>query len=199
MLYARLPTLLLCTVLLGGCASSSMSGSALRSPSVTKMSELAFFRALEMMEQGDLSGAEPVFLALSQRYPRYSGPWTNLGLIAVAFGEDDKAIPYFEKAIAMHPGNVVAMTALGTLLYRRGDHMAALDWNQRAISIRPDDPEANLNLAVLYDKVLLQPDQALKHYHRYQTLTGDSNLAVAAWILELEQGDSNHDYKVVSQ
>lgn len=192
----RFPLLCLLALL---AACSSLPGAPPTSGGRLKMPEAAFFQALALMEKGQWAAAETAFLALSTRFPDYSGPWTNLGFIAAAKGDDAEAVRHLEKAIAVNPENAVAMTALGTLLYRRGDHSGALAWNQRAISLRPDYADAHLNLAVLFDKALHQPSLALQHYRRYQSLTLDEDLAVAAWILELEQGHSSSDYKVVSK
>lgn len=189
---------LLAVLLVSACASAPGDGQVSR-PLPQAMPAIAFSRALALMADGELPAAEAAFQALAKRYPGYSGPWTNLGIIAAQRGDHWAAADLFAKAIAANPDNAVAIMALGTLLYQRGDIDAALARYRQAIVIRPDYAEAHLNLAVLYDQALHQPAPALEHYRRYQQLTGDKSLLIAAWILALEKADSSTHYKMVSK
>lgn len=186
-------------LLLCACNATRELGPRPAGQSLAAMPEARFFAALELMNNGDWSGAETAFLDLADRYPAYSGPWTNLGIIAAGHGQTDRAIQYFQRAIAANPANAVAMTNLAALLHRSGDDGAALALYQRVLGGRPDYPDVHLNLALLYEKALGRKDDALRHYRRYQQLTQEENLAVAAWILELEQGGEASDYRVVSK
>lgn len=194
MICARFLAVLL-VLLAVGCASGPGGDRGRLAPEA--MPKAAFARALGLMDQGDLAAAEAAFRLLAQRYPHYSGPWTNLGILAAGRGDHSSAERLLAAALKANPSNAVATAALATLRYQRGEVTAALGLYQQALALRPAYAEAHLNLAVLYDKALHQPASALRHYRRYQQLSGGEDLLVAAWILALEKADSKTHYKVV--
>lgn len=175
------------------CSTTKMSKTLLNTED---MPDVEFKYALEIMNNGEWQQAEKAFLAMTKRYPDYSGPWTNLGIISAGRGDASKAETYFKKAVESNPKNAIAMTGVAILLHQQGD-LGALTWYQRAISAQPDYPEAYFNLAQFYEKMLRKPEKALSYYRRYQSLTNEKNLAVAAWILELEQIKSTEDSQMV--
>ena len=57
---------------------------------------------------------------------------------------------------------------------------------QHTIAIEPNYAPAYLNLGVLYDLYLAQPQKALEQFEHYLTLAGD-NKQVAGWVIELRK------------
>ena len=57
---------------------------------------------------------------------------------------------------------------------------------QRTIAIEPNYAPAYLNLGVLYDLYMSQPQKALEQFEHYLTLAGE-NKQVAGWIIELRK------------
>jgi tetratricopeptide (TPR) repeat protein len=57
---------------------------------------------------------------------------------------------------------------------------------QHAIAAEPDYAPAHLNLGMLYDLYLAQPQKALDEYERYMAIVGE-NKQVAGWMIELRK------------
>ena len=72
------------------------------------------------MEQGDGDGAIPWFEKAKQasRYEPRHFPYLNLGRFYAARGEIAEAVIEFEGALAVSPGDPIALKALETLRYR---------------------------------------------------------------------------------
>src|SRR4029079_12336768 len=64
------------------------------------------------------------------------------------FGEGASA---FRRAVALRPDFHAAWRALANALIATGDVSAAQEGLQRAMSLRPDDPESRASLAALLD------------------------------------------------
>jgi len=76
--------------------------------------------------------------------------WNNLGIIAMREDRTSEAVGYFQEALRQSPDYWIALENLGNA-YRQqkrwDDARAALE---RAVAIRPADPEANYRLAMIY-------------------------------------------------
>ena len=89
-------------------------------------------------------------------------------------------------AIARKPDSAGAYNQLGILYRKIGRFTDAVNSYQRALAIQPDYALAHLNLGVLYDLYLQQPDKALQEFERYASLTGGSDALVNSWIKEIK-------------
>ena len=56
----------------------------------------------------------------------------------------------------------------------------------RAIAAEPNYAPAHLNLGVLYDLYLAEPQKALEQFERYIEIAGE-NKQVAGWVIELRK------------
>lgn len=146
-----------------------------------------FKSALNYMQVGDIESARAALIAITEKAPNYSGPWTNLGIISAGQRQYDQAQTYFYQALKCHDRNTVAMNWLGYLSSIKKEYSAASNWYTRAIAIDPKYAEAHLNLAMLYEANLNRPKAALEHYRIYQAQTGGKNMLVSAWIRNLEE------------
>lgn len=68
-----------------------------------------------------------------------------------------------------------------------GDFDGAMAKYQKALSLADDDAVTHRNLGILMELYLGEAVSALKHYRRYQELTGGADRAVAGWIALLER------------
>jgi tetratricopeptide (TPR) repeat protein len=57
---------------------------------------------------------------------------------------------------------------------------------QHSIAAEPNYAPAHLNLGVLYDMYLAQPQKALDEFDRYIEIAGE-NKQVAGWVIELRK------------
>ena len=144
--------------------------------------------ALEQMRQGRLKEAEETLEQIVKESPDLSGPKTNLGIIYAKTNRRDDAISAFSKAAAANPGNVVAHNWLGTLYTEGKDYSRAEQSYLKALAADRDYPPALLNLGILYDLHLPQPQKALEYYKKYKTEADDSeSLKLNVWIAALEE------------
>ena len=192
MRYANLCMLLIAALLMTACASqggggsvatTSRASSALPRASVQEQ----YQQALQLMKSGRNSDAEAILTKLVKRHPRYTGPLTNLGIMAAKDRQFESAKRYFSKALAAKRDNIVALTWIAQVCEELGELQMAEMWLKQAIARKPDHAAAYLNLAILYDTGLSQPADALEYYRQYLELKGDSELPVAAWARDLQE------------
>ena len=92
----------------------------------------------------------------------------------------------FNAALARNPSNAVAANELGIALRRQGKFPQAEAAYQRTITADPNYAPAYLNLGVLYDLYLGEPQKALDSFEHYIQLAGE-NKQVAGWVVELRK------------
>lgn len=80
----------------------------------------------------------------SPRNPRW---YNKLGIVYARYGVDDRAVSYFEQALARRDSYAPALVNLGNIHYLSGDVFSALDYYEQAQAIAPDHPDVLLNVA----------------------------------------------------
>ena len=60
---------------------------------------------------------------------------------------------YLQEAVQIKPKNSEALAGLGNLAFMRGQFVEAISYYEKAISARPSNHEAAMNLAMTYDKI----------------------------------------------
>lgn len=146
-----------------------------------------FIAADQRLQRGDVKGARAAFKQLTARFPQLSGPWLKLGDIEQARDNADKAMAHYRKAIEINADNVNAYIALGLLQRKQGQFAAAQNTYLDALRVWKDFPEAHLNLAVLYDLYVNQPEAAQQHFEAYHFLTGAKDARVHKWLVEVKR------------
>ncbi len=125
------------------------------------------------------------FAALAQLSPgRYAKAEVGAPQVDDARLADAEAS--FRQAAAAVPANPVADNELGIVERRLGKFSDAEAAYRMALEAQPDFAPAHLNLGVLYDLYLDQPQQALEQYERYIAIAGDDK-QVAGWVAELRK------------
>jgi predicted Zn-dependent protease len=108
---------------------------------------LSFEYAFLLHRQGRFAEAAPLLEAATKSEPAFEEPWYLRGDILLKQEEHPKAIPYFEKAIALRPEYLPARMGLARA------HIALEQWDAAktqlaaAAAARPDDPQPPLLLA----------------------------------------------------
>jgi tetratricopeptide (TPR) repeat protein len=177
--------------------SPAVAASTAPESSGSKQSEAdeRFQQALQLLRQHQTEQAQAMLIALSNDFPEYSGPLTALGVSYAQARKRGQAIESFAKAAQANPNNVVALNWLGSLYRESGDFKRAEESYQLALKAKPDYAPAQLNLGILYDISLKQPQKALQAYRSYQQLLGADDvtpraLMVGVWIKEIESAES---------
>ncbi len=145
-----------------------------------------YTQALSMMKAGRNSDAELEFKQLALAYPEFAGPEVNLGLLYLHESHYAEAEAAFKTALERNPDSAVANNELGITERKLGKFAEAEAAYQRTIAIEPNYAPAYLNLGVLYDLYLSEPQKALEQFEHYLTLTGE-NKQVAGWVIELKK------------
>jgi tetratricopeptide (TPR) repeat protein len=139
-----------------------------------------------MMKSGRSTDAELEFKQLIVAYPQFVGPQLNLGLLYLHDSKLTEAEAAFKAALQAAPANAVAGDELGIVERRLGKFTDAEAAYLRAISAEPNYAPAHLNLGVLYDLYLAEPQKALEQFERYLEIAGE-NKQVAGWVIELRK------------
>jgi len=145
-----------------------------------------YAEALQLMKAGKSVDAELEFKQLTLAYPEYAGPQLNLGLIYLQSARLAEAQSAFAAVLEHNPGNSVAANELGITDRKLGQFKAAEASYLKALAAEPDYAAAHLNLGVLYDLYLGEPQKALEEFERYVAIAGE-NKQVAGWVAELHK------------
>ncbi len=158
-------------------------------PAETPVPESAaaqYAAALQLIKSGKGAAAEPQLAQLAATYPQFAGPELNLGLIYLQDSRLPEAVTAFKAALERNPHSAVAGDELGIALRRLGKFSEAEAAYQASIAADETYAPAHLNLGVLYDLYLAEPQKALDQFERYIAIAGE-NKQVAGWVVELRK------------
>lgn len=200
--FAELRAGILALLLVGltGCASlmepkPSAPATPAARPTPAKKPEIAvsvdtqrrFEQAMTALKAGQNKEAEAQLLDLTRREPRLAGPWANLGILYFRTQRPKEAMNALNKAIEINPDQPAYYNELGIIQREEGKFAEARRSYERALAVDPAYAPAQLNLGILYDLYLQEPDKALLAYQRYRELVPAEGKTVAKWIADLEQ------------
>jgi serine/threonine protein kinase/Flp pilus assembly protein TadD len=126
--------------------------------------------------------AETTFERVRQMLPGSSEALHALGLVTRRQGHWDKSIAYFERALALDPRNAaLLMEAAHTWLMLR-QFPTALKLYDRALDIKPNDPDAMTAKANIY-----QAQGKLQEAARFLSQISAQTLSADAFLIEFDQ------------
>jgi tetratricopeptide (TPR) repeat protein len=108
---------------------------------------LAFEVAFLLHRQGRWADAAPPLEAAMQSDPNYEEPWYLYGDVLLKQEQPAKAVPFFEKAIALRPEYLPARLALARAFMSLEQWEPAKQQLAAAAQARPDDPQPPLLLS----------------------------------------------------
>jgi len=180
--------------ILSGCSTMTLlnvptgtgksSGSVMSAP---KPAIRRFLQSVNAMADNKLNAAEEHLLALTEQYPQYASPFTNLGIVHARNEKDSLAEKAFQKAISIEPNNCAPYVQLGLLERKRYHFTRAEQAYLRCLSIDPNYSNAHFNLGILYEIYLGRLPAALVAYQKYQLLLSEPDKLVARWIADLSR------------
>ncbi len=156
-------------------------------PTVSAESRQLYEQALVALKAARYAEAERGLLTVSQREPTLAGPRANLGILYGHTGKSAQAIESLRQAIRLNPDRAVYYNELGMVYRRDGKFDEARLYYAKALGVEPDYANAHLNLGILFDLYLGDPEKALQHYQRYRELAPGDGATVAKWIADLQQ------------
>jgi len=172
------------SILLNACLSSARVKEQVP---VAPQAEAAYHRAVIAMKAGENKRAFRLFNSISKKYPGFSGPQLNIGLIHLRKNRLKKAETAFKRAIHINRDNAVGHNLLGVVYRHSGKFVEAKEAYIKALSKNSKYANAHLNLGILYDLYLANLKQALYHYEQYQKLSDQADANVAKWIIDLKR------------
>lgn len=143
--------------------------------------------AVEALRAGRDAEALNLLTALTRDYPAMAGPWVNLGIVQYRAKQYEAARAAFQQALGVNPESAISFNYLGILSRIEGDFNQALEYYTNALAINLNYANAHLNMGILQELYLGQPEAALGHYKRYYVLTGEKDATVYGWIVDLER------------
>jgi lipopolysaccharide biosynthesis regulator YciM len=87
-------------------------------------------------------------------------------------GDLDRTLESLEKALGADPKYEGANLAMGMVKARKGDYAAACRAFEAELGANPHSPDAHMNLAMCYERHLIDIEKAIYHLERYAELTG---------------------------
>ena len=175
-------------------SSSFLIGCASAPPAPPSEEEQATWNgAIKQMKRKRFAKAIPTLEKISAAQPELAGPKLNLGIAYANLGRDQQAMEYLNQAIKLRPqlaeDQAIAWNHIGLIQVRSKQYRDAIKSYNRALSIAPGYEKARFNLALLYDKYLNDPDEAVRQYKLYQAGRSKPDNAVGLFIkqIELEQ------------
>jgi len=165
-------------------ADTATEGAPVEAP-IPQEAQMQFDNAVSAMNAGNKGSAEQAFKSLSAAYPTYAGPLLNLAILQTKAGKFEDAQKTLNDAIARN-GSAAAYNQLGIVYRRLGRFKEADEAYQRAIQADGNYALAYLNLGVLCDLFLQQPQRALEAFERYLALAPAPDAKVNGWITELK-------------
>lgn len=154
---------------------------------ISEKTQRSYDAALAAMRAENWLQAELELQQLIEDEPGFPGVWVNLALVYEHDGRRRDARQALEQALAIAPGFPPANNELGRVLREEGDFAGARSAYERALATDPANAIAHLNLGILLDVYLRQPDEALAHYNQYQATRTEPDETVSRWIVDLER------------
>lgn len=188
--------LLLSALLLAGCAGAPLQESSqapetgMPAPARTVPDidvDKEYRTAVALMQAGDWRAAGARLDSVTAAAPQLASAWTNLGIARIKLGNLDGAHQALQQAIELDSTQAEAWNQLG-MLYRRSSRLeeARFSYNE-ALRHDPGLANAHWNLAILHERYLNDPAQAVTHYEQYQQLTQSGDAQLQQWINSLRE------------
>ena len=155
---------------------------------------MQFIEARREIKTKNFAQAEKLLKSIMQQNKQLSGPLVLLGDIAKQKKKSEEAINHYAQAIVVNSNNVNAYIRLATIQRESGLFKHAQNTYAKALSKWSDFPEAHLNLSILYDVYLNQPQIAQKHLEAYQLLTQQRHAKVEGWLKDIRQRTQQVSY-----
>ena len=145
--------------------------------------------ALGLMDAGQSAQAAKALEKMVEKYPDFSGPLTNLAILAAAADNMEAANSYLARALEVCDNCAPVWNQLGIQHREAGRFNDAEAAYLAALDSDPDYALANYNLGVLYDLYQARHEEAVVHYERYVALAADDEgtVMVGKWIADLRR------------
>lgn len=191
MLQRASSSLLLVALLLTGCASSTRTSveppPVVRPVVVPERGADELLKAIALIKGGNLPQAEANFEEIVKVRPDLAEAHFNLGWVKQQLKKHPEAVVHLQNGLQLRPGEARAYALIGASQRELGEFAAAERSYLAGLTVAPEYDRLHFNLGILYDLYLFEPQKALEHYRRYQSLQKTPDTRVAGWIAVIER------------
>ena len=118
--------------------------------------------------------------------PQSAAAYYQEGTIYFRRGDLDRTLASLDRALAADPGYEGANLAMGIVKVRNKDYEGACRAFRSELGVNPSSADAHMNLAMCYERHLIDIERAIYHLEKYAEITGGS-ADVTAHIEELRE------------
>jgi len=104
--------------------------------------------------------------------PKSAAAYYQEGTIYFRRGDLDRSLASLERALEADPGYEGANLAVGIIKVRKKEYGQACRAFEAELGVNPDSADAHMNLAMCYERYLIDNEKALYHLEKYADLTG---------------------------
>jgi tetratricopeptide (TPR) repeat protein len=141
----------------------------------------------KLYQQKKIDQTKTTLQRLIEDHPEQAPLYIIMGGLQLSEQDIEGAQSSLATALKYDPNNLAALNQLGVVLRMKGHFKQAEQTYQKVLTLQADYALVHYNLGILYDLYLAKPDQALKHYQRYQTLVGTQDQEINGWIIDLKR------------
>ena len=149
--------------------------------------EQSFGDALELLQDEEYEEAEKLLLVVTQKFPNFAGPWSNLAIAQSKQEKYDAALVSIDNALQQDEKFCQAVSLKGVVLRELGQFKQAKDQYLVALSCNPNDIMTLYNIGVLSDLYLHDNVTALSYYQKYLAALGEQDETVQSWVVDLKR------------
>ena len=129
--------------------------------------EVALARGVSLLSQGRVEDTITHYRRLTREQPERAAFQNELGYVLLRAGRAAEALEPLERAAALDPALAQTHNSLGAVHVQAGRFDQAVAAFRQALALQPDYPEAQFNLAQLYDRgrgAAADPSEAARLY-----------------------------------
>jgi tetratricopeptide (TPR) repeat protein len=186
-------SLLLAAVLLSGCSMFTPKPVVVDTQAdvlgaIPAELEQSFGDALELLQDEEYEEAEKLLLVVTQKFPNFAGPWSNLAIAQSKQEKYDAALVSIDNALQQDEKFCQAVSLKGVVLRELGQFKEAKDQYLAALVCNPNDIMTLYNIGVLSDLYLHDNVTALSYYQKYLAALGSQqDETVQSWVVDLKR------------
>lgn len=149
----------------------------------------SFAEALVLLRDEEFAEAELLLLGITEKFPNYAGPWSNLAIAQSKQEKFQSALDSLEKALNQDEKFCPAIAHKGVVLRELGQFKQAKEQYIAALICNPEDAMAIYNLGVLSDLYLHDAASALSYYQHYLLTQKpeQQDETVKNWVVDLKR------------
>lgn len=147
-----------------------------------------FIDAMALLRDGKFEQAEQELLNITQKYPDFAGPWSNLAIAQLSLKKYEDALTSIDASLKVDGKFCASLSLKGVILRELGKFENAKASYLQAIECDPKDNLSIYNLGVLADLYMHDEVSALFYYQTYLAAQGaEKDNVVESWVVDLKR------------